>query len=60
MKTAQACQVNGGCVSFLVCHVSECSSWRQVLPVFDRPICRVTLFMKSRTFAAENQGKSKK
>jgi hypothetical protein len=28
--------------------------------VFDRPICMVTLFMKSRTFAAENQGKSKK
>ncbi len=43
MKTAQACQVNGG-------HV----------PLFDRPICMVTLFMKSRTFAAENQGKSKK
>ena len=55
MKTAQACQVNGGCVSFFACHVSECSSWRQVLP-----ICMVTLFMKSRTFAAENQGKSKK
>ena len=28
--------------------------------VFDRPICMVTLFMKSRIFAAENQGKSKK
>jgi len=28
--------------------------------VFDRPICMVRLFMKSRRFAAENQGKSKK
>ena len=60
MKTAQACQVNGGCVLFFACHVSECSSWRQVLLLFDRPICMVRLFMKSRTFAAENQGKSKK
>ena len=59
MKTAQACQVNGGCVSFLL----SCVRMQQLAAgsaVFDRPICMVRLFMKSRTFAAENQGKSKK
>lgn len=59
MKTAQACQVNGGCVVFCL----SCVRMQQLAAgsaVFDRPICMVTLFMKSRTFAAENQGKSKK
>lgn len=59
MKTAQACQVNGGGAVFCL----SCVRMQQLAAgsaVFDRPICMVTLFMKSRTFAAENQGKSKK
>ena len=60
MKTAQACQVNGGGVPFFCLSCVRMQQLAAGSAVFDRPICMVTLFMKSRTFAAENQGKSKK